>query len=72
MQAHEKMVNITNHWAVLSRSVMSESLWPLNCSLPGSSVHGDSPGKSRETQIKTTVRYHLIPFGMAVIKEDNK
>ena len=29
---------------VLSRSVMSDSLQPLD-SLPGSSVHGDSPGK---------------------------
>ena len=30
--------------AVLSSSVMSDSLQP--CSLPGSSVHGDSPGKN--------------------------
>ena len=27
-------------------SVISNSLWPHNCSLPGSSVHGDSPGKN--------------------------
>ena len=32
--------------AVLCRSVMSNSLWPMHCSLPGSSVHGDSPGKN--------------------------
>ena len=30
---------------VLSRSVMSDPLQP-DCSLPGSSVHGDSPGKN--------------------------
>ena len=33
-------------YAVLSRSVVSNSLWPMACSLPGSSVHGDSPGKN--------------------------
>ena len=32
--------------AVLSRLVVSDSLGPHNCSLPGSSVHGDSPGKN--------------------------
>ena len=32
--------------AVLSPSVTSTSLRPMNCSPPGSSVHGDSPGKS--------------------------
>ena len=31
---------------VLSLSVISNSLWPMDCSLPGSSVHGDSPGKN--------------------------
>ena len=31
--------------AVLSRSVMSNSLQPMDCSLPGFSVHRDSPGK---------------------------
>ena len=31
---------------VLSHSVMSNSLWPpIDCSLLGSSIHGDSPGK---------------------------
>ena len=29
--------------AVLSLSVVSNSLWPMDCSLPGSSVHGSSP-----------------------------
>ena len=33
--------------AVLSRSVMSDSLQPpMDCSPSGSSVHGDSPGKN--------------------------
>ena len=33
--------------ALLSCSVMSNSLWPHGlCSPPGSSVHGDSPGKN--------------------------
>ena len=32
--------------AMLSRSVMSNSCDPMDCSLPGSSVHGDSPGKN--------------------------
>ena len=32
--------------AVLSHSVMSDSLWPHNCSLPGFSVLGDSLGKN--------------------------
>ena len=32
--------------AVLSRSVVSYSLRPVDCSPPGSSVHGDSSGKN--------------------------
>ena len=31
---------------MLSRSVMSDSYGPMDCSLLGSSVHGDSPGKN--------------------------
>ena len=31
--------------AVLSHSIMSKSLWPMNSSLPDSAVHGDSPGR---------------------------
>ena len=27
-------------------SLMSDSLWPYDCTLPGSSAHGDSPGKN--------------------------
>ena len=27
-------------------SVVSDSLWPMDCNLPGSSDHGDSPGKN--------------------------
>ena len=30
----------------LSRSIMSDSFDPMDCSLPGSSVHGDSLGKN--------------------------
>ena len=31
---------------MLSRSVVSDSLGPMDCSPPGLSVHGDSPGKN--------------------------
>ena len=31
---------------MLSCSVVSNSLDPMDCSLPGSSVHGDSPSKN--------------------------
>ena len=34
------------HCAVLSCSVMSNSLWPMDCSLPGNLIHGDSPGQN--------------------------
>ena len=44
-------------WAVLSRSVQSDSLWSSGLSLPGSSVHGDSPGKH------TGVCYHALLQG---------
>ena len=33
---------------VLNCSVLSDSLWPMDCSLPGFSVHGDSSGKNTE------------------------
>ena len=39
-------IGISPCCAVLSRSVVSKSLWPLDCSLPGTSVYGDSPGKN--------------------------
>ena len=32
--------------AVLSHSVLSNSLRPMDCSPPGTSVHGDSPGRN--------------------------
>ena len=35
-----------NQVCVLSRSVVSDFCNPMDCSLPGSSVHGDSPGKN--------------------------
>ena len=48
----DRHVNTHTHMCVvcpvLSCSVMSYSLWPHGCSLPGSSVHGDSPGKNTE------------------------
>ena len=31
---------------VLSHSIMSDSVTPMDCSPPGSPVHGDSPGKN--------------------------
>ena len=34
--------------AVLSHSVVSTLCNPMVCSLPGSSIHGDSPGKNTE------------------------
>ena len=40
--------------AVLSRSVVSSSLHPMDCSLPGSSIHGDSSGKN------TRVGFHSL------------
>ena len=43
--------------AVLGCSGMSNSSWPHDCSLPGSSVHGDFPSKNTE------VGYHVLPQG---------
>ena len=37
---------LISYTPVLSPSVMSNSLWPMDCSPPGSFVHGDSPGKN--------------------------
>ena len=39
-------INQSLCYAVLSCSVMSDSLQSCKCSPPGSSVHGDSPGKN--------------------------
>ena len=44
-------------YVVLSRSVMSDTLQPMT-NLPGSSVHGDSPGKN------TGVGYHALLQGI--------
>ena len=41
---------------VLSCSVVSDSLWPHGCSLPGSSVHGDSPGKNTGVDCRTLLQ----------------
>ena len=43
---------------MLSRSVTSDYLWPLDCSPPGSSVHWDSPGKN------TRVDWHAFLQGI--------
>ena len=43
---------------VLSCSVISDSLWPMECSSPGSSVYGDSPGKN------TGVGHHFFLQGI--------
>ena len=48
---------------------------PMDCSPPGSSVHGGSLGKNtgsdiiREMQIETTISYYLTPVRMAAIKK---
>ena len=44
--------------AGLSRSVVSDSLWPMDCSPPGSPVHVASPGKN------TGVGCHVILQGI--------
>ena len=44
-----RFLNISTTWEAIkwtwSRSVVSNSLQPMDCSLPGSSVHGIFPGK---------------------------
>ena len=54
---------------------------PMDCSLPGSSIHGifqarvlewvplSSPTFIREVQIKITMKRHLTPVRMAIIKK---
>ena len=51
--------------AVLSHSVVSNSLRPHDCSPPGSSVHGDSPGKN------TGVGCHALLQGIFPTQESN-
>ena len=51
--------------AVLSPSVVSNSLWPMDCSPPGSSVHGDSPGKN------TGVGCHALLQGIFPTQKSN-
>ena len=40
-----RFVYVNIYCAVLSRSVMSDFCDPMDCSPPGSSAHGDSPGQ---------------------------
>ena len=47
-----------------SRSVMSDICYPMDC-LPGSSVHGDSPGKN------TGVGCHFLLQGIFPTQESN-
>ena len=51
--------------AVLSRSVVSDSLRLLDCSLPGSSVHGDSP------DLITGVGGHVLLQGIFTTQGSN-
>ena len=53
-----KLVSSLLYCAVVSHSVMSNSCHPMDCSPPGSSVHGDSPGK------KTGVGCHALLQGI--------
>ena len=49
---HRFELHVSLCCAVPSRSVMSSSFDPADCSLPGSSVHGDSPGRNTEVDCR--------------------
>ena len=51
--------------AVFNLLVVSNSLRPMDCSQPGSSVHGDSPGKN------TGVGCHVLLQGIFPIQGSN-
>ena len=55
----------SKYCTVLSSSIVSDSLWPMNCSPPGSSVHGDSLGKN------TWVGCHALLQGIFPIQGSN-
>ena len=57
--------SVIQHVFMLSRSVVSNSLWPCGCSQPGSFVHGDSPGKN------TGVCCHSLLQGIFSTQESN-
>ena len=50
---------------LLSHSVISNILQPMDCSLPGSSVHGDSPGKN------TGMGCHALLQGIFLTQRSN-
>ena len=69
-RSHPELITITQIkstllCAVLSHSVVSNSLHPVDCSPPGSSVHGDSPGKN------TGVDCHALLQGIFPTQESN-
>ena len=44
--AHSAAFSRREKFESVSRSVVSDSVTSMDCSLPGSSVHGSSPGKN--------------------------
>ena len=55
----------SKYCTVLSSSVVSDCLWPMDCSPPASSVHGDSLGKN------TGVVCHALLQGIFPIQGSN-
>ena len=55
----------SKYCTMLSSSVVSDSLWPIDCNPPGSSVYGDSLGKN------TGVGCHALLQGIFPIQGSN-
>ena len=49
---------------MLSHSVVSDSLRPMDCSLPGSSVHGNSPGRNTGVGCHFLLQWNLPDPGI--------